>query len=245
MKKLKILFLAVMLPLMLWGNSDAMMGWNPNNGNGGAGSYPGMGSGPGMMNGPMMQNNGNWGMMNGMAGSPVVGADGTAYFVVSNPTAKPGKTPSVSSFTSQLIAVKPSGEMISLSFNGLLSKPVVSGNALFATVSLPDMANYQIVGNGGTNPATQQSVLYALTLPLTASSVPSAVSLDGTYASVPTFANDHFYVTTTDFGYAMMQGNSMFGNVYGKYNFNKTGAAKSYLYIINPDLTIASKVQIQ
>jgi hypothetical protein len=129
MKKLQILFLAVMLPLMFWGNSDAMM------------------------NGGMMQNSGNFGMMSGMAGAPVIGDDGTAYFVVGNPTAKPGKTPTSNSFESTLIAINPSGETVSLVFNGLLSKPIINGSSLVATASLPNMGNYQMMGNGGTNAA--------------------------------------------------------------------------------------------
>jgi len=234
MKKLQILFLAVMLPLMFWGNSDAMMNGGMNGGNT-----------SGMMNGGMMQNSGNFGMMSGMSGAPVIGDDGTAYFVVGNPTAKPGKTPTSNSFESTLIAINPSGETVSLVFNGLLSKPIINGSSLVATASLPNMGNYQMMGNGGTNAATRQSVLYTVVLPLTASSIPSAVSLDGSYASVPTIANGKFYVLTTDFGNAMMQGNNMFNNMYGKYNFNKMGTAKSYLYIINNDLTVASKTLIQ
>jgi hypothetical protein len=84
-----------------------------------------------------------------------------------------------------------------------------------------------------------------MTLPISASSVPSAVSLDGSYASAPVMFNNQFYVITSDFGNAMMQGNNMYNNMYGKTNFSKMGASKSYLYIINSDLTIASKTLIQ
>lgn len=236
MRKCHVLFLMVLLSLASWGSANAMM----QNGGG-----SGMGIGSGMGSGSMMQNSGGFGMMNGMSGAPVVGADGTTYFVATNATAKPGKTPTSNSFQSTLIAVTPSGDTVSFSFNGLLSKPVINGSTLVATTSLPDMNNYNVVGNGGTNPVSQQSVLYTMTLPLSSSSVPSAVSLDGSYASVPVIFNNQFYVITTDFGNAMMQGNNMFNNMYGKTNFSKMGASKSYRYIINNDLSISSKTLIQ
>jgi hypothetical protein len=230
MKKLQALFLVVMLSLASWGSANAMMQ------NGG-------GSG---MGGAMMQNNGGFGMMNGMSGAPAVGADGTAYSVAMNPAAKPGTKPTSNSFQSTLTVITSSGAIItSLSFNGLMSKPVINGSTLMATTSLPNMNNYMMVVNGGTNSVSQQSVFYTMTLPISASSVPSAVSLDGSYASAPVMFNNQFYVITSDFGNAMMQGNNMYNNMYGKTNFSKMGASKSYLYIINSDLTIASKTLIQ
>jgi hypothetical protein len=230
MRKLQALVLAVLLSLSSWGSAIAMMQ---------------NGSGSGMGGGTMMQNSGGFGMMNGMSGVPSVGSDGTAYAVAMNPAAKPGTKPTSNSFQSTLTAITPSGAVTSLSFNGLMSKPVINGSTLMATTSLPNMNNYMMVVNGGTNSVSQQSVFYTMTLPISASSVPSAVSLDGSYASAPVMFNNQFYVITSDFGNAMMQGNNMYNNMYGKTNFSKMGASKSYLYIINSDLTIASKTLIQ
>lgn len=198
-----------------------------------------------MMDGSMMTNTGGFGMMNGMAGTPVVGDDGTAYLVIHNPTSNPGTTPNNNSFESKLFAVKTTGETVSLTLKGITSKPVLSGNVLVATASLPDPGDYMMAYNYVTNTSNSQSVLYVLSLPFSASSVPLAIALDGSYASIPVFANSKVYVTTTDFGNAMMQGNTTFSGMYGTYNFNGSGAAKSYLYILNLDGTIASKVIIQ
>jgi hypothetical protein len=220
-KKFKIMVLAAIAMLMVAAPSDAMMG------------------------GGMMTNTGGFGMMNGMAGTPVVGDDGTAYFVVHNPTANPGTAPTNNSFESNLIAVKTTGETVSITLKGIISKPVVSGNMLVATTSLPDFNNYMMAGNYGTNPSGSQSVIYLVSLPLTASSVPQVVSMDGSYASIPVIANNHAYVTTTDFGNAMMQGNTMFNSMFGNYNFNGSGTARSYLYIFNFDGTLVLKTVIQ
>ncbi len=56
---------------------------------------------------------------------------------------------------------------------------------------------------------------------------------------------DKVYVTTTDFGNAMMQGNSTFGGRYGNFNFNNAGTAKSYLYTLNLDGSSPVKIQLQ
>lgn len=198
-----------------------------------------------MMDGSTMTNTGGFGMMNGMAGTPVVGDDGTAYLVIHNPASNPGTTPSSNSFESKLFAVKTTGETVSLTIKGITSKPVLFGNVLVATSSLPDLSNYMMVYNYVTNTSNSQSVIYVFSLPFSASSVPLAIALDGSYASIPVIANNKVYVSTTDFGNAMMQGNNTFSGMYGTYNFNGTGSAKSYLYIINFDGTIASKVIIQ
>lgn len=203
-----------------------------------------------MMNGSMMTNTGmtntgGFGMMNGMAGTPVVGDDGTAYLVVHNPASSSGATPNSNSFESKLLAVRNTGDTVSLTLKGMTSKPVVFGNVLVATASLPDFSNYMMVYNYVTNTVNSQSVLYVFSLPLSSASAPSAVSLDGNYASIPVIANNNIYVTTTDFGNAMMQGNNTFAGMYGAYNFNSTGSAKSSLYILNLDGTIALKVTIQ
>lgn len=198
-----------------------------------------------MMGGGMnMTNTGGFGMMNGMAGSPVVGSDGTAFMVSLNPTASTGSVPNSNSFQSTVLAITPSGQVDTITLKGIVSKPVVEGNRLVATASLPDVGNYNLVGSLGSN-STGQSVLYAMTLPITPSTVPIAVTMDGQFASVPVIAADKVYVTTTDFGNAMMQGNTTFGGMYGNFNFNNAGTAKSYLYIVNFDGSLAAKVQLQ
>lgn len=197
-----------------------------------------------MMDGGMMMTNaGGFGMMNGMAGSPVVDTDGTAYIVTQNPTASAGTVPGSNSFQSTLSAITPSGQITTITLNGIVSKPVVDGGKIAATASLPNIGNYNVVGNLGTSPS--QSVLYAISLPLTSSSVPIAVTLDGQFASMPVIANNQVYVTTSDFGNAMMQGNTTFNNMYGNFNFNGTGTAKSYLYIVGFDGTLINKIQLQ
>lgn len=198
-----------------------------------------------MMTGTDMTNTSGFGMMDGMAGAPVVGDDGTAYIVVHNQASVSETAPNSNSFESKLLVVRATGETVSLTLKGMTSKPVLFGNVLVATSSLPDLSNYMMVYNYVTNTAGSQSVLYAFSLPLTSASSPLAVALDGSYASMPVIANNRIYVTTTDFGNAMMQGNNTFSGMYGTYNFNGTGSAKSYLYIINFDGTIASKTIIQ
>ncbi len=201
--------------------------------------------GPGMMGGGMnMTNTGGFGMMNGMAGSPVVGSDGTAYLVSYNPTVSPGSVPTSNSFQSTVSAITPSGQINTITLKGIVSRPVVSGNVLVATASLPDASNYNVVGSLGSS-STGQSVLYAITLPITPSTVPIAVTMDGQFASVPVMTADKVYVTTTDFGIAMMQGNTTFGGMYGNFNFNNTGTAKSYLYIVNFNGSLAAKIPLQ
>lgn len=226
LKKENVLYVAIMIMAAVAVNSEATM-----NGS--------------MMTNTGMTNTGGFGMMNGMAGTPVVGDDGTAYLFVHNPASSSGATPSSNSFESKLLAVRNTGDTVSLTLKGMTSKPVVSGNVLVATASLPDFSNYMMVYNYVTNTVNSQSVLYVFSLPLSSASTPSAVSLDGNYASIPVIANNNIYVTTTDFGNAMMQGNNTFASMYGAYNFNSTGSAKSYLYILNLDGTIALKVTIQ
>ncbi len=198
-----------------------------------------------MMGGGMnMTNTGGFGMMNGMAGSPVVGHDGTAFLVSYNPTASPGSVPTSNSFQSTVSAITPSGQVNTITLKGIVSRPVVSGNKLVATASLPDVGNYNLIGSLGSSSAGQ-SVLYEMTLPITSSTVPIAVTMDGQFASVPVIAADKVYVTTTDFGIAMMQGNTTFGGMYGNVPFNNTGTAKSYLYIVNFDGSLAAKIPLQ
>lgn len=200
--------------------------------------------GGGMAGGSMMTNGWGFGMMSGMAGAPVVGDDGTAYIVSHNPASTPGTTPTNNSFESKLVSVKTNGETASLTLKGMISRPVVVGNYLVATASVPDCGNFMVVGNYGNNALNRQSVLYILTLPFSSSTVPGALSMDGSYASVPVVAANHVYVTTTDFGNAMMQGSNMFNGMYGNYNYNSDGTAKSYLYIFNFDGTAPVKVEL-
>ncbi len=200
-------------------------------------------SGSMMGGGMMMTNTGGFGMMNGMAGSPVVGSDGTAYVVTVNPTASAGTVPSSSAFQSAVSAVTPAGQMETITLNGIVSRPVVSDTMFVATASLPNTGNYTLVNNLATVP--NQSVLYAVHLPLTSSSVPVAVTLDGQFASMPVIADNQVYVTTTDFGNAMMQGNTTFGSMYGNFNFNSTGTAHSYLYIVDFHGNLINKIQLQ
>lgn len=170
-------------------------------------------------------------------------SDGTAYMVTMNPTVSAGSVPNSNSFQSTVSAVTPSGQISTITLNGIVSRPVVDAGMLVATSSLPNAGNYNIVSNLGTS--ASQSVLYAVRLPLTSSSVPLAVTLDGQFASMPVIANNQVYVMTTDFGNAMMQGNTTFSGMYGNFNFNSTSTARTYLYIIGFDGNLINKIQLQ
>ncbi len=223
----QVLLVAIVLSLGI--NADAMMGsWGP-----------GM-MGPGMFGGT--SNGGGFGMMNGMTGAPVVGDDGTAYLVSYTSTANPGTVPNSGSFQSTVLAFTPTGGVSTLVLKGIVSRPVVVGNVLVATASLPDFSNYSFFGNYGTIPGGQ-SVIYIVTAPFTNTTVPEAVSMDGSFASMPVIAGSHVYVTTSDWGNAMM--NNMANWMYGNYNFNSTGTAKTYLYIFNFDGSLVSKTVVQ
>lgn len=243
-----VIFMTIISIVTFTVASDAAMGYNDGSSgmmNGGSGSDDGsgmMGNGNGMMNGstPMMNNNGTFGMSNGMAAAPIVGDDGTAYFVSTIMTSTTGTMPN---FTSNIIAISPSGGGVSLTLQGIVSRPVVVDNTMVATASLPDFNNYVMMGNNGVNgnsPTAGQSVLYAIPLPLSASTKPVAISMDGSYASVPVIANNKVYVTTTDYGNAMMG-----GSMYGNYNLNNNNQAKTYLYIFSLDGTLISRTEIQ
>ncbi|HEY6000599.1 MAG TPA: hypothetical protein VI078_15035 [bacterium] len=214
------------------GRSHAMMmgwgGWT-----GGCGWTSGRG---GMMTGA-----GGFGMMSGAAGKPVVGPDGTAYLVSAVPSATPGSTPRWSSFQSHLLAVSPAGGILKLTLDGLVSSPVLSDTDLIATASLPNTANYVIKANDGNTAA--QSVIFWLPVPLSSSSVPQAVLMDGRYASQPVIANNQVYVTTSNFGFGMMQGNDVFNNTFP--NFTVANTAKAYLYVFAIDGTLVSRTVLQ
>ena len=227
MNKTKVVLLLVtVMVLISAGGSFAMM-------SGGGGGMMGGGS--------MMTNTGGFGMMNGMAGAPVVDADGTAYVTSMVPSATLSTTPTSSSFESHMIALTTSGQTLKMSVSGLMSKPVINGTTMVGTVSLPKMSDYTIMSNQGTT--TQQSVVFWLQLPMTLSSVPTAVKMDGRYASDPVIKNNMVYVTTTNFGYGMMQGNDVYSNTYPNMTFNNT--SKSYLYMFNMDGTLVSKTLLQ
>ena len=193
--------------------------------------------GPGMT-GPAMTNGGTFGMMNGMAGAPVLGPDGTAYLASYVPAFIPGPVPSNNSFQSRIVAVTPAGAVSSLTVSGIVSRPVVSGNLLVASASLPDFSDYTLSGNFGNNPPSAQSVVYLVLLPFSASAKPVAVSLDGSFASVPVIdaARSLIWVTTTDYGNGMMSGSGTYTTMFGGYNFNAV-TAKSYMYILKFDGT--------
>jgi len=244
-------FLFIIAVFLFSGHSYAFMG--APNGYGGMGMNNGVNSGMGMNGGGgtgmfggghMASNRVGFGMMTGMTGAPVVGDDGTAYFVGYVKAANSGKTPNGNSFQSSVTAFDLTGQSVSLTLKGIVSRPVIAGNNLIATASLPDMSGLTITMDYSTGPASGQSVIYVFSLPLSASAEPAAISLDGGFASVPVIAGSHIYVTTSDYGNAMM-GDGAFNSAYGNYNFNKNGSAKTYLYIFNMDWTLASKIPVQ
>ena len=230
----KILLTGILAGVLVFAgiSGAAMMG--PGTGGTGAMMFGGMG----------MTNSGGFGMMNGMAGAPVVGDDGTAYIVGLNPTASAGTPPGSGVFQSTISAVTPAGGLQTITLNGIVSRPVVADGMLVATASLPNPANFDLLGNLGTTPSGQ-SVLYAVELPLTSTKVPIAVSLDGMFASTPVIANNNVYVVTSDFGGAMMNGNNTFNMMYGNYNFNAAGTAKSYMYIVDFNGNLVNKITLQ
>jgi len=242
MKKV-IPILTIVAVLAFFGSAGAVMGVSSMMpGVGGTGT---IGAGSMMGGGFAMTNTGGFGMMNGMAGAPVVGDDGTAYLISFNPSANPGTTPTSNSFESTITAVTPSGAVTSITLNGIASRPVVEGNVLAATASLPNFSNFNILENLGTSTPSEQSMLYVVGLPLTSSSVPVGVSLDGRFASIAVIASNAIYVVTSDFGNGMMTGSGTFNMMYGSYNFNGTGTAHSYLYIIGFDGHLVNKITLQ
>ena len=206
-----------------------------------AGSFAMMSGGGGMMGGSMMTGSGGFGMMNGMAGAPAVDANGTAYITSMVPSATPGTMPTSNSFESHILGVTTSGQITKMSVSGMMSRPVINGNVLMATVALPKMSDYSIMSNEGTT--SQQSVVFWLQLPMTLASVPTAVRMDGRYASDPVIRNNMVYVMTSNFGYAMMQGNDVYTSTFPNMTFPST--SKSYLYIFNMDGTLVSKTVLQ
>jgi hypothetical protein len=194
-----------------------------------------------------MTNEGGFGMMNGMAATPVVGGDGKAYLVNYKPNQNPGATLSSNSYKSTLMAIDPdTGQVVSLLLDGVISRPVLSddGNLLVATASLPDYTDYNMHGNLGENNAESQSVLYVVNLPFTESTTPIAVSLDGSYASVPVIGNGAFYVTTSNRGDFMM-GRDMFDGMSDNSYFENLENQASFLYVVGFDGALKAKIQIE
>lgn len=232
MKKLQVMVIAVMIAVACSASA----------------SMVGMGTGTTrtMMGGGFtMTNTGGFGMLNGMAAAPVVDSEGTAYIVSYNPTANPGKVPTSSSFQSTITAVSPSGSVYTITLDGIVSMPVIEDGVLIATSSLPNMTNFDVVGDYGTASPSEQSMAYIVNLPLTSSSVPVGVSLDGQFASTPVIENNNAYIVTSDYGNGMLTGSGTFSNIYGNYNFNSTGTAHSYMYIIGLDGTLVNKITLQ
>ncbi|MDA8082230.1 MAG: hypothetical protein M0024_01065 [Nitrospiraceae bacterium] len=207
------------------------------------------GSGGGMMgggNGPFSTStNGSFGMMNGMAGSPVVGDDGTAYMVTYDTSAAAGTTPASNVFQSKVIAVDLGGNIRSLTLNGIVSRPVIADGYLFASTSMSNMADFMLVSDYRNYQGNGQSVVYGMPLNFTASTKPVAIAIDGNFASVPVVVGNHLYIMGSDFGNAMMTGSNTFNMMYGNYNFNSNGNAKTYMYIFNLDGSLVSKTLIQ
>jgi hypothetical protein len=218
-------------------------------GGGGTTTSGGM-MGGGVVGGNMMVSTGGFGMMGGTAGAPIVGSDGTAYVTSMMPSVTPGTNPTATSFVSNMMAVSTSGQTIKLSINGIMSKPVsasgitvngTTGNFVMSTVSLPNVSDYSIMHDYSTTAG--KSVLFWMQTPFTSSSVPVAIQMDGRYASQPVIANNMIYVTTTNNGYAMMQGIDVFGTTFPNYTASST--AKAYMYIFQMDGTLVSKTQLQ
>ncbi|MHB8883235.1 MAG: hypothetical protein ACYC69_17220 [Thermodesulfovibrionales bacterium] len=206
--------------------------------------------GGGMMgggtNGPFATGtNGSFGMMNGMSASPVVGDDGTAYVVAYDTTATPGTAPASNVFQSRIMAIGLNGSMRTITLNGIVSRPTVASGYLFASASMSNMADFMLVGDQRNYQGNGQSVVYAMPLDFTSSTQPLAVAIDGEFASVPVIAHDHLYIMGSDFGNAMMTGSDTFTMMYGNYNFNSNGNAKTYMYIFNLDGSLVSKTLIQ
>ncbi|MBF0517452.1 MAG: hypothetical protein HQK97_10120 [Nitrospirae bacterium] len=119
--------------------------------------------------------------------SLVVGSDGTSYVASANIAS----ATSMTSMTSNLIAITSAGSKQSITVNGLVKKFVIgqdtsSNNYLIATAMVKSSTT--------TSPST---VLYITPLPFSQSSTPTSVSLTGAMASRPQIVNGNIYITTT------------------------------------------------
>jgi hypothetical protein len=213
---------------------------------GGTGGVAVPGGMMGTGNGPFSSGtSGSFGMTNGMAGSPVVGDDGTAYIVTYDTTSTPGTAPSSNVFQSRVMAIDPAGNLETITLNGIVSRPVIADGYLFASSSMSNMADFMLARDYRTYQGNGQSVVYGMPLNFTAATKPIAIAIDGNFASVPVISNNRLYVMGSDFGNAMMTGSNTFNMMYGNYNFNNNGNAKTYMYIFNLDGTLVSKTLIQ
>ncbi|MBF0559147.1 MAG: hypothetical protein HQL08_10245 [Nitrospirae bacterium] len=245
MKRFSLFFDAAVLTLAIvvagFSNAEAMMGGSSvvSSGNSttysimgsGSGANNGIGSPSGMMGGTIdsgmalsssgMMNKRFYDMSSGIANNPVVASNGTAYVVSYSATSNNASTYYGNySYKSKINQVTTSGQMTSISVNGIISAPVISGSTLAVTGSL---SGYMM--DWYNSSSSNQLVLYILSLPFTSSTSAVSVSLEGDFASVPVISGSHIYVTTTDLGI--------------------TSATKSYLYILNFDGSTVAQVQIQ
>jgi len=240
-RRLRAFGLAVVALFMFAGLTEAaMMGGT--GGTGGTVSGGMMGTG----NGPFSSStSGSFGMMNGTAGSPVVGDDGTAYLVTYDSTAAAGTTPGSNVFQSKVMAIDLAGNLRTITLNGIVSRPVIADGYLFASASMSNMADFMLAVDYRNYQGNGQSVVYGMPLNFTATTKPVAIAIDGDFASVPVINNNRLYVMGSDFGNAMMTGSNTFNMMYGNYNFNNNGNAKTYMYIFNLDGSLVSKTLIQ
>ncbi|MBF0559826.1 MAG: hypothetical protein HQL08_13720 [Nitrospirae bacterium] len=219
----KVIIRTALLTLIIviagFSHSEAMMG-------GTGGTSSGTGSTSGMMNGAVsseaMMNKQWFNMTSGMTNTPVVASNGTAYVVSYGGTATNSTSSRTYSYSyeSTISAITTAGNSTSVTLEGIVSTPVVSGSTMVLTSSL---SGYMMDFNSGSS--NSQLTLYILSLPFTSSSTPVSVSLDGDFASAPVISGSHIYVTTTDVGF--------------------TSANASYLYILNFDGSQVAKVAIQ
>lgn len=235
--RVSLFFKVVLLSLAIVGttlsHSEAMMGGGTGMGFGQSNVNVGVtnstGSTVGMMNGAnnlaissgAMMTKQVFNMTSGMTNTPVVASNGTAYVVSFSGATKSGNAvPFTYSYASKLNAITTAGDITSITLEGIVSTPVISGSTLALSASL---SGYMMDVNNSTSgsPLT----LYILTLPITSSSTPVSVSLDGDFASEPVISGNYIYVTTTDIGL-------------------KT-ATTSYLYIISLTGAQVAKVELQ
>lgn len=123
---------------------------------------------------------------------------------------------------SRISAFRLDGTTAEVALRGKVSVPVPLGAYLFATTSVPKLTDYNLLFTHGTNPAVEQSVLFRLPALFGSDEIPDAAALDGRIASKPVVSANRIYVTTRD-----------------PYSGNK------YLYVLNPDLTLVSKITVQ
>ncbi len=191
-------------------------------------------------------NNSGFGMTNGQMGAPVIGPNGSAYIVTYTPAQNiMGTAPSSQSFRSTLIEITRTGQMHTVTLSGISSQPLIFNGVLLATASLADPTQFQVISNFGTS-TTGQSMLYIVPIPIAENQAPLlAFAMDGAFASNPVVTNNQIYVVTSDFGNALMSDVNSFNSSFGTFDFTNSGQAKSWLYVINTNGTLAQKVELQ